>query len=49
MKIAFSFDGLSRLTNALYINSSHSPTKLSQPASLTTYVIVICVQPSDYM
>ena len=30
----------SRLTNALNINSYHSPTKFLQPANLTTYTIL---------
>ena len=30
----------SRLTNALNMNSSHSPTKFSRPANLTTYTII---------
>jgi len=42
----------SRLTNALNINSSHSPITFSQPANLTTYTILslfsLCTESAPY-
>ena len=43
----------SRLTNALSINSYHSPTKFSLPANLTTYTILsvfsLQVEPAPHL